>query len=54
MHIFFNIVLLPFKKVKSQITQLQKEFLGEKQWKEIGLRNSNLVSEMVENAVQKK
>ena len=44
-----NILLLPFKKVKSPVYQLQKRFLREKLRKDIGLRFSNFCSEMVKN-----
>ena len=45
----FYVLFLPFTKVESQIDQLQKRFLREKLWNEIGLRITKFCSQMVEN-----
>ena len=51
---FFNVLLLPFTKVWSQINQLQKDSLEKKFWKGIGLRVCNFYSEMVKNRTRRK
>ena len=49
-----NVFLLPFTKVRSEIDQLQKDFLEKKLLKGIGLRICSFGQKIIENCSAKK